>query len=228
VLPWDGSALVAFALAGVFALVAAPRRKAMLAPLVVLAMLTLQLWGAGWLFLAAMLPTVIHVFCFTGLFILHGSIKSRSPLGYASLAVFLACGGGFLAYHPPAAHYVVGPRTAALGTALNMPFDQLALFTGVSKDTWNSLAAFGRFLAFAYTYHYLNWFSKTGIIRWHAVSGARLAAIAAAYAGSLALYAYDYRIGLEALFGLSLIHVLLEFPLDVRTIAALGGRAVAT
>ena len=26
-----------------------------------------------------------------------------------------------------------------------------------------------RFIAFAYTYHYLNWFSKTEIIRWHKV-----------------------------------------------------------
>jgi hypothetical protein len=84
------------------------------------------------------------------------------------------------------------------------------------------MVAFGRFLAFAYTYHYLNWFSKTGIIRWHEVSGARLTAISGIYIASLALYAYDYRVGLTALFALSLIHVLLEFPLDVRTIAALG------
>ena len=26
-----------------------------------------------------------------------------------------------------------------------------------------------RFIAFAYTYHYLNWFSKTSVIKWHLV-----------------------------------------------------------
>jgi hypothetical protein len=36
-----------------------------------------------------------------------------------------------------------------------------------------------RFIAFAYTYHYLNWFSKTDIIRWHVVSQRRIAGLGA-------------------------------------------------
>ena len=81
--------------------------------------------------------------------------------------------------------------------------------------------------AFAYTYHYLNWFSKTGVIRWHTVSRSRMAAIALLYVASLAIYAYDYATGLIALFTLSLLHVLLEFPLDVRTIVSLISRPLA-
>jgi hypothetical protein len=34
-----------------------------------------------------------------------------------------------------------------------------------------------RLIAFAYQYHYLNWFSKTSIIKWHEVTRARAATI---------------------------------------------------
>ena len=224
VLAWDGSVVVALALAAVFALVADRRRRWVLGAVAVLASLALWGWGSAWLLLVALLPTVIHVFCFTGVFILHGSIKSRSGLGYLSLAVFLACGLGLLLYQPAARHYAVSDQTAALGDSLRLPFDQLGMLTGgwSAHDEWDTMVAIGRFLAFAYTYHYLNWFSKTGIIRWHEVSAARLAAIGSIYIASLGLYAYDYRAGLTALFALSLLHVLLEFPLDMRTLAALG------
>ena len=39
--------------------------------------------------IGVMLPTVIHVYVFTGAFILFGALKSRSMSGYASLAVFM-------------------------------------------------------------------------------------------------------------------------------------------
>jgi alcohol dehydrogenase len=71
-----------------------------------------------------------------------------------------------------------------------------------------------RFIAFAYTYHYLNWFSKTSIIKWHEVGAGRLAAIAALWAGSVALYLYDYARGVQWLLCLSYLHVYLEFPLN--------------
>src|SRR5262249_1389908 len=100
-------------------------------------------------------------------------------------------------------------------------FDQLALLSWPLED-WDGLVAMGRFLAFAYTYHYLNWFSKTGIIRWHVISGRRLALIGAVYVAALGVYAYDYHVGLVALFVLSLVHVLLEFPLDLQTMAAVA------
>lgn len=226
-LPTGVWVVLAFALAGVFAFPARRAWKAGLTVAALLACLALQRWETGWFFLVILLPTVIHVFCFTGCFILHGSIKSRSAWGYASFVVFLVCGIGLLLYRPPAAHYSVSPHTAETADVFGSVFDQLAMLTAAPNE-WSSLVAIGRFLGFAYTYHYLNWFSKTGVIRWHVVSGARLAAIGALYVAALALYAYDYRVGLEALFFLSLVHVLLEFPLDLRTIAALAGRPVAT
>ena len=79
-----------------------------------------------------------------------------------------------------------------------------------------------RFLAFAYTYHYLNWFSKTSIIQWHAVSTGRLLLVSAAWIASVALYAVNYELGLRWLFLLSMAHVLLEFPLNHKSFLEIG------
>ena len=79
-----------------------------------------------------------------------------------------------------------------------------------------------RLIAFAYTYHYLNWFSKTSIIKWHEVSMNRIAVIAVVWLASLALYAYNYDTGMAILYFLSILHVMLEFPLNHRTFAGIG------
>ena len=71
-----------------------------------------------------------------------------------------------------------------------------------------------RFIAFAYTYHYLNWFSKTSVIRWHEVGGKRLAVIGALWATAVGLYVWNFAIGFRVLFYLSIAHVYLEFPLN--------------
>ncbi|HXC03890.1 MAG TPA: hypothetical protein VNZ86_04010, partial [Bacteroidia bacterium] len=65
-----------------------------------------------------------------------------------------------------------------------------------------------------YTYHYLNWFSKTTVIQWHKISKLRMGIIAALWAVSVALYRYDYKVGFNWLFLLSVMHVFLEFPLN--------------
>jgi hypothetical protein len=71
-----------------------------------------------------------------------------------------------------------------------------------------------RFIAFAYTYHYLNWFSKTSIIQWHKVPAANLSIVLLLWAVSVGLYAYNYFIGFTALLFLSFMHVFVEFPLN--------------
>jgi hypothetical protein len=74
-----------------------------------------------------------------------------------------------------------------------------------------------RLIAFAYTYHYLNWFSKTSVIKWYAVPKKWLISIVLIWVFSVALYAYDYVTGLKALLFLSMLHVFLEFPLNFRS-----------
>jgi hypothetical protein len=225
---WDGWALVAFGLAGAFTFTASPRAKLLYAIAAVVATLGLQRWGTGFFMLTVLLPTLIHVVVFTGLFILQGTLRTRSAWGYASLAVYVFCGAALLLYRPAAGHYVFDPRTSVLVKEFASVIDVLARLTGTSEPrSYDAFVAIGRFLAFAYTYHYLNWFSKTGVIRWHAVSRPRMAVIGVLYGASLAVYAWDYATGLVALFLLSLLHVLLEFPLDVRTMASLAARPLA-
>ena len=79
-----------------------------------------------------------------------------------------------------------------------------------------------RFIAFAYTYHYLNWFSKTSIIKWHLVERKYLILTLGIWVLALALYASDYRTGLKFLFFLSFLHVFLEFPLNWKTFIDIG------
>jgi hypothetical protein len=78
------------------------------------------------------------------------------------------------------------------------------------------------FIAFAYLYHYLNWFSKTSVIRWNEISRARLAVVVAVWIVSVTLYAYDGHVGFRWLFFLSFVHVLLEFPLNHVTVMSIG------
>ena len=79
-----------------------------------------------------------------------------------------------------------------------------------------------RFIAFAYMYHYLNWFSKTEVIRWHKVPKIRFIAVLLLWLTACALYAYNYSLGLSFLFFLSFTHVLLEFPLNMVSIVGIG------
>jgi hypothetical protein len=79
-----------------------------------------------------------------------------------------------------------------------------------------------RLIAFAYTYHYLNWFSKTSVIKWHEISRVRTAAIIVLWLISLGVYAYDYQLGMITLYFLSVLHVMLEFPLNHQTFAGIG------
>ena len=73
---------------------------------------------------------------------------------------------------------------------------------------------FSRFISFAYTYHYLNWFSKTNIIGWNNISNKRRFFIIFIWIFSISSYAYNYMFGYFILLFLSFLHVLLEFPLN--------------
>jgi hypothetical protein len=194
---------------------------------------------AGWTFadrsavhdlLRVLLPTLIHVWVFTGAFVLLGALRGRSPTGLASLAVFVACSAACFVIQP--GEWPVQVRGAYTS------------ITGVNEIVFgwmNGRKASGlqelltsppgrgivRFIAFAYTYHYLNWFSKTSIIQWHKIPLAWTCANLGLWAVSVALYAYDYALGLAVLFGLSYLHVYLELPLNGRSFAGIGRELTA-
>lgn len=163
--------------------------------------------------LLGFVPTLIHVYVLTALFMLNGAMKTKSPLGYIAVALLL--GGGFSFFND-----LLSLTSLTNSTILH---EQGAYFRGLVTDTlqffqWpdNDLYVLQwiRFIAFAYFYHYLNWFSKTRIIQWHSISPRRAALLVTLYVLSLSLYAYNYSLGFIALLFLSFAHVVLEFPLD--------------
>ena len=252
--------------------------------------------------LTSLVPTLIHVYVFTGLFMLFGALKSRSKTGLLSVAAFLII-PIYLVYGLPVtpkknyisdygkeAYYADGDGffytnvsimdhfrlmnepnltnkqyldsiinkdsktnqtpiaerqriTDSLSDKLNQAFivpnpeseyymrpipAKLAIPIESKDYYWNYVffSDFGimlmRFIAFAYMYHYLNWFSKTEVIRWHKVPKIRFVAVLLLWLTACALYAYNYSLGLSFLFFLSFTHVLLEFPLNMVSIVGIG------
>jgi hypothetical protein len=175
-----------------------------------------------YLIFSIFLPTLIHVYVFTGMFILYGALKSRSRSGYLSFAVFLLCPllFVFIDVSPfmisPYAHKtylyfrVINEKLYDLFKPTN---GQVVDFRAMLFDSSLGIKIM-RFIAFAYTYHYLNWFSKTTVIQWHKISRLRMSIIAGIWVVSIALYIYDYKLGFDWLFLISVLHVFLEFPLN--------------
>lgn len=176
---------------------------------------------------AFFLVTIIHVFLFTGAFILLGSLRQRSISGILSLLVFVLCVISFFVYAP--AGHVAGEFVRASYRSFNgLNTELIKLFhlgtATTSADVYQSVGGLMvmRLIAFAYTYHYLNWFSKTSIIKWHEVPRSRTVAILIVWLGAVAFYAYDYDTGMLLFYFMSILHVMLEFPLDHRTFAEIG------
>lgn len=181
------------------------------------------------------LPTIVHVFLFTILFMIYGTLKARSLWGYTNIvSMFLVI-----------AVIALWPRNGAISSLSHpvMKLIQASAFLPLNFDIckWLGLTNGGHvdfysavffkvqsFIAFAYTYHYLNWFSKTSIIKWHQVEKRKFVISAVLWAASIALYAVDFRLGFAAIFALSVLHIVLEFPLNfvsIRSIyAAVTGR----
>ncbi len=171
------------------------------------------------------LPTVVHVFLFTGFFVLSGAVKNKSVTGYLSLVVFVGCAISFALIHTPNAEILSLAEKGYIQkyfSILNKSIAGLFNINLVNNSTdifeLPAMIAVQRFIAFAYTYHYLNWFSKTTVIKWHEVSKSRLAIIAILWVLSVVFYYIDFRLGFMVLFLLSMLHVFLELPLNVISI----------
>ena len=207
-------------------------------------------------FIGALIPTLIHVFVFTGFFILFGALKSRSISGLISFVVFIICPVLlFVLFRNETFVEITGygkdsyiangngfydTNLSFLTHLLNVEFPQmkdaagnLLYYEGTEKPALDYSNAASvvfhsqagillmRFIAFAYTYHYLNWFSKTEIIKWHKVPKIRFVGVIILWVTSLILYGVNYSLGLQWLYFLSFCHVLLEFPLNMISITGI-------
>lgn len=196
----------------------------------------------GWVqsVFSVFLPTIIHVFIFTGLFILVGALRGRSFSGIASLVVFVLLSFSFFYLYPGSNVYPVSDQirnnyrdfqllnyylmTPFSRHDFNQPANVSEYIHFVNNVLYSSQSAFAlmAFIAFAYFYHYLNWFSKTSVIQWHQIPRSRFIGIIIIWVASIVIYAYDYALGLKWLFFLSFTHVLLEFPLNHLTFINIG------
>lgn len=187
--------------------------------------------------LTIFLPTLIHVYVFTGLFMLYGALKAKSRMGLLSVFAFVICPVLLVTLWPGFSVFEVteyGIR-AYTGGETNFGFqflniDILQRFFGQQVMAGNEQEArtiwinsifyspngiiIARLIAFAYTYHYLNWFSKTRVIQWHNVPRSRFIVVIITWLISVSLYVIDYTLGLVWLFFLSYMHVILELPLN--------------
>jgi hypothetical protein len=247
--------------------------------------------------LTSLLPTLIHVYLFTGLFMLFGALKTRSKTGLLSIGFFILVPMALVFFLPANsekgnlteygknAYYAEGNGFFYTNVSLMRQFEMTPQMTnkdyinffvkdsvekkeftarwknsmdkefviqnkehpnyknsvsladakeGELKDNWWDLVFFSsvgimlmRFIAFAYLYHYLNWFSKTEVIRWHKVPKLRFVGIIILWLIACGLYLYDYSTGLSFLFFLSFTHVLLEFPLNITSVVGIGKETLA-
>ena len=172
------------------------------------------------------IPTLVHVYIFTGLFILYGALKSKSFYGFLSLFAFLMAAVMCFIIEPrplDILSFTTAKEQKYFGVLANQTLELLS----IKNNERNTLSVMA-FISFAYTYHYLNWFSKTQIIRWHEITKRRMVSLVVIYLFCIGAYLIDYSLGFLLLFFLSLLHVVLELPLNFRTIEGLGRLALTS
>lgn len=174
------------------------------------------------------LPSLIHVFIFTGIFILSGFLKTRNNWSLITLIVFLAMSLFLLNFN----WKIFLSEVDILSKYQSFEkLNQTLLILLGETHTPEHIIYFSnlgtrlmQFITFAYTYHYLNWFSKTSIIQWHKTTKVKISVIIMIWILSVLLYLYNYKTGLYWLYLLSLTHVILEFPLDITSVKNLFKR----
>ncbi|HAA11552.1 MAG TPA: hypothetical protein DCE41_07570 [Cytophagales bacterium] len=182
-----------------------------------------------YIFIGLLLPTLVHVYLFTLLFMYFGAKRSKSKWGYAALGMAVAA-PVFIAFFDPAnILYIFPEATKEMIVENNFHITNVLFGKTLSLTDGTSFAWYDKlflrlqiFISFAYIYHYLNWFSKTSVIGWHKnLSVKKTSGIIVIWGIIVALFAIDYKLGFIAGLGLSFMHVMGEFPLNVITIKSL-------
>lgn len=182
------------------------------------------------LIIGTLIPTVLHVYLFTALFMLYGAMKGGSRLGL--LTVFLLALVPVIIILIPIDHTIYSFSDFTKNTFLDNRFFAVNVEIGklLGLTDGKNFYFYGpwelkvqTFIAFAYLYHYLNWFSKTSVIGWHhGLKGKKALAIIAIWLCQVALFAIDYRLGFMSALTFSFWHVFAEFPLNVLSIKGIG------
>lgn len=217
--------LYALLLSAIFVFVKDNLYRIVLAVLILIGIATSKFGDTYFVWIGVFLPTIIHVLFFTWAFMLFGVLKNKSFAGYLSVVILGIIAVSFFVVKVPNLQYQVSDYVAKsydLFGFLNLklieffnlsPANELSQYDLIFNSNPGYIVM--RFIAFSYTYHYLNWFSKTSVIQWHKVSKTSLILTIGIWLISVAIYLYDYSVGLKALYFLSFLHVFLEFPLNI-------------
>ena len=175
------------------------------------------------IFVGAILPTIVHVYIFTMLFMLTGLVRERKQSGLAWVNPFLlltlpvALLMARWNYPAPSSYWIRAEAgfSALHGYLVGLLGHNLHPDMSILADP--ATAGVLRFLAFIYLFHYLNWFAKTELLQWHRVSRRSWGWIALLYSVSVGCYLWNFVVGFYIVNFLSMLHVFLEFPLNWHT-----------
>lgn len=184
---------------------------------------------AAALAIAMFVPTLIHVYVFTTLFMIYGNIRNKTTPGLISiLLMFIVPFIIYMSKIDPVEYLAISDYTknSFIDSHFGFLGKEIASWFTPVRAEYQLLSVVGIkiqiFIAFAYTYHYLNWFSKTSIIRWDkGITKTKIKAILAIWLISVSVYLYNFKVGFVMLSFLSVLHVVLEFPLNAVTIKEL-------
>lgn len=179
--------------------------------------------------IGVLVPTIIHVYVFTLLFMLYGSKKSKSKLGFLSVILAIAVPLVIMVVPINPSNYLFHSffKEAFIDNRLHVAPVMFSKILGFSEGTsfffYEDLELrLIMFLSFIYLYHYLNWFSKTSTIFWHkSLTLKRTTLIALFWIFQLVLFYIDFKIGFLFSLFFSFLHVILEFPLNATSIKSL-------
>jgi hypothetical protein len=179
----------------------------------------LGVWAGWWWVLAAvvLVPTLIHVFAMTAMFVVAGAIRAKSRREWAVVGCLALCSASFA-------------LVPCVDLAGGMMFERAAelfgeVFAVLGVRGVDAASALLGFTAFAYAYHYLNWFLKARTIGWATMTTERKVLLGAVWGVIACAYVIDVRLGLLVSIPLSFGHVLLEMPLNVSVARRLFGSA---
>ncbi|MFT7155209.1 MAG: hypothetical protein ACI8Q1_000210 [Parvicella sp.] len=175
---------------------------------------------------AVFIPTIVHVYVFTGIFMLYGALKSKSKLGFASVLILVLIPFviNFIDVDPLHYNFSNSIKTTFINNNFHVLNAKLSGLIGQTEGTgfffYEVLdLKIQIFIAFAYSYHYLNWFSKTTTIGWHKNFNVKKGLlIGSLWVIVVLLYYIDFSLGFMVVLFFSTLHVFVEFPLNVVTL----------
>lgn len=208
------------------------KRKLVLAGFFAVGVIMAFLFNAAPLYatiIGLLIPTLIHVYIFTILFMIKGSLDSSSMVGYIAIALMLIVPFFIAFVDINRDWYVLSDSMKAIFTGSNFHVTNAKIAKALGIGDGTSFFFFEKmemklqtFIAFAYLYHYLNWFSKTTVIKWHkSLSVKRTLIILTLWLTMVCVFIYDYWLGLLIALIFSFLHVLLEFPLNIISIKSI-------